>query len=315
MFDNIGATTRRQFSVWLAGLAAAALLPKPGSGQNPGRLLRVAVSVETLAGANVNDARAAYRVWSREVTSSLGITSVELVPDIFLPSEQIIRLIRQGAVDMFGITAWEYAKVVEFVDAESVLVEDYVANGMEYVLLVHNASPFKNLGDLRGGSLTTHRHRDMNLVPAWIGNLLAAENLPRMELFFGDQLVRDSVTQIVLPVFFRRVDVACLARRHYEAAVELNPQLGKDLHALAISPKVVPIALCFQKNCSAESRRGLTETIARAETLPAGQQIVALYQSRRMVPRPVSCMNATLDLLHRYAQVVGRSAGQRKDHS
>ena len=33
-----------------------------------------AVSVDTLAGANVNDARAAYRVWIREITNTLGIT-------------------------------------------------------------------------------------------------------------------------------------------------------------------------------------------------------------------------------------------------
>jgi len=303
--------TRRQFSTWLAGLAAGAVLARRGFGENTVRPLRVAVSVDTLAGANVSDARAAYRVWTREVTASLGITSVEVVPEIFVPSDQIIRMIRHGEIDLFGITAWEYAKVADFVDASSVLVEDYIGDGMQYVLLVHNASPFKKLADLHGGHLTTHIHRDMNLLPAWIGNLLAGDNLPRMDVFFGEQVARDSVTQVVLPVFFRRMDAACLARRHFEIAAELNPQLGKDLHALAISPKIVPIALCFHKNCSAAAEGFLKNAIIRSASLPAGQQIAALYQSRGFATQSSSCMNATLEMLREYARAL--SPGPRKE--
>jgi hypothetical protein len=195
------ATTRRQFSRLMAKLAAGAVMAGRGLGQTSVRSpLLVAVSVDTLAGANVNDARAAYRVWIREITNTLGIRSIEAVPEIFVPSEQIVRMIRHGEIDLFGITAWEYAKVVDFVDPNSLLVEDYLIYGMEYVLLVHNAGPFKKLSDLHACHLITHIHRDMNLVPAWIGNLLADANLPRMDLFFAEQVARDSITQVVLPV-------------------------------------------------------------------------------------------------------------------
>lgn len=303
--DSAREVTRRQFSALFAGLVASAFLPRLGFAANAARPLRVAVSMETLAGANVNDARVAYRVWSQEVTKNLGISWAELVPEVFLPSEQIVRMIKEGSVDMFGITAWEFLKVIDMLDS-TLLIEDYLAQsgGMEYVLLVHNASPFKQIGDLRGRHLVIHHHRDMNLVPAWIGNLLAADKLPRMDLFFGEQTLRDSVTQVVLPVFFRRIDAACLARKHFETAVELNPQLGKDIRVLAISPKVIPIVLCFHKNCSRESKVRLIDVITRAESMPAGQQIIALYQSRVLVPRPASYMNVTLDMLHRYAHVV-----------
>jgi hypothetical protein len=186
--------------------------------------MRVAISVETLAGANVNDARAAYRVWSQEVTRSLGVKGAELVPDVFIPSEQIVRMVRQGTVDGFGITAWEYAKLIEFIDPTSIFVEDTMADGIEYVLLVHNASPFKKLEDLRGRQLIMHHHRDLTLAPAWIGNMLAANHLPRADRFFSDQPMRDSITQVVLPVFFHHADVACLARKNFDVAVELNPQ-------------------------------------------------------------------------------------------
>lgn len=307
-----GTSTRRQFFTGLAGLATSVVLARLGFGENSARPLRVAVSVETLAGANVNDARAAYRVWSRDIVNAFGLRAAELVPEIFISSEQIIRMVRQGEIDLFGITASEYAKIVDFIDPVSLLLEDGIADGMEYVLLVHNSSQINKLSDLRGGHVTAHLHRDMNLAPAWIGNLLAADGLPRMDDFFADWAVRDSVTQVVLPVFFRRMDAACLARRRFDAAVELNPQLGKDVHALAISPKVVPIALCFHKNCSARGRKVLTDAIEQAESIPAGQQIVALYQSRRLVSRPASCMNGTLEMLRKYERVLARSSGTRK---
>ena len=203
-------------------------------------------------------------------------------------------MIRHGEIDLFGITAWEYAKVLDFVDPNSLLVEDYLwrtawSMSCWCTMPVHS----RNSATFTAGHLTTHIHRDMNLVPAWIGNLLSNDNLPRMDVFFADQVARDSITQVVLPVFFRRMDAACLARRYFETAVELNPQLGKDLRALAISPKVVPIALCFQKNCSVASQQVFKDAIARSSALPAGQQIAALYQSRTFISRPPSVMNVT----------------------
>jgi ABC-type phosphate/phosphonate transport system substrate-binding protein len=276
-------------------------------GQDDRRVLRVAVSTDTLAGANVNDARAAYKVWIQEVTSHLGSVRAEVVPEIFIPSEQLIRMIRQGTVDCYGVTAPEYAKVVELTDPDSILLQDYLADGMEYILVVHKDGPFKKLADLRGAQIVSHRHREMVLLPAWLGTLLAANNLPSAERFFGSQVPRDSLTQVVLPVFFRRMDAACLARRNWDAAVELNPQIGRDLRFLAISPKIVPIAVCYRRNCDAVGRRALTDAILHINSVPGGQQIVALYQSRGFIVRTSSAMTSALEMIRQYERVLARS--------
>jgi ABC-type phosphate/phosphonate transport system substrate-binding protein len=298
---------RRQCLALLAGAAAAAMAPGFCLGQDDRRVLRVAVSTDTLAGANVNDARAAYKVWIQEVTSHLGSVRAEVVPEIFIPSEQLIRMIRQGTVDCYGVTAPEYAKVVELTDPDSILLQDYLADGMEYILVVHKDGPFKKLADLRGAQIVSHRHREMVLLPAWLGTLLAANNLPSAERFFGSQVPRDSLTQVVLPVFFRRMDAACLARRNWDAAVELNPQIGRDLRFLAISPKIVPIAVCYRRNCDAVGRRALTDAILHINSVPGGQQIVALYQSRGFIVRTSSAMTSALEMIRQYERVLARS--------
>lgn len=295
--------TRRQSLFLMAGAAAAALPPRLFPADKSSHVLRVAISVDTLAGANVNDARAAYKVWIREVTSHFPLTVAQMVPEIFLPSDEMIRSIRQGTIECFGVTALEYVKVADLVDPDYLLLQDYLADGMEYVLLVHNNSQFKRISDLRGTHLITHFHRDMVLAPAWLGTVLAASGLPQPEKFFASQKLTDNLNQVVLPVFFRRADAACVAKRNWETAVELNPQLARDVRALAVSPKLVPIGIAFRRGCSVEGRKVLIDSILKVNSVAAGQQIVSLYQSKGFTVTTTALMESTIAMIRQYERV------------
>ena len=304
--------TRRQCLALLAGTAAAALAPEYCSGENGKTVLRVAISAETLAGANLNDARTAYKVWLREVYGQLGNAIAQPVPDVFIASEDIVRGVRQGTLDCYGMTALEFAKVVDLTDPDSLVLEDYMADGMEYVLLVHGGSRFKQLADLRGAQIVSHLHRDMVLLPAWLRTMVAANNLPAPEHFFAGNKLIGSLNQVVLPVFFRRMDGACLARRDWETAIELNPQLGRDLRALAVSPKVIPILFGFRRSTNANARKAMIDSIQRVGSVPAGRQIVALYQSTAFVVRPVSVMKNTLEMVRDFKRLQPDKPTDRK---
>jgi hypothetical protein len=307
--------TRRNFLALAAGAASATLAARFALAENDHHTLRVAISTETLAGANVNDARAAYKVWIREVTRQFPSNNAQMDPEIFLPSDEMIRGIRQDTIECFGITALEFVKIAALVDTDYLLLQDYLSEGMEYVLLVHKNGPFKKIADLKGAELLTHFHRDMVLAPAWMGTLLAANNLPQADHFFASQKSIDNLNQVVLPVFFHRADAACLARRNWETAVELNPQLGRDLSILAVSPRVVPIAIAFRRGCSPEGRKMLIDAIQRVASVSAGQQIVTLYQSRGFIVRPTSIMSGTLQMLHQFERVSTPLANSRKGKS
>ena len=286
-------------------MVAAAVASRGRSAETQQRILRVAISADTLAGANLSDARAAYKVWIGELTRQLPSTVAQMVPEIFLPSEQLIRGVRQGTIECFGVTTLEFEKVSDLVDPDFLLLQDYLAEGMEYVLLVHRDSVFKRVADLKGAQLLTHFHRDMVLATAWLGTLLAANNLPQPDRFFGGEKRTDNLNQVVLPVFFRRADAACLARRNWETAVELNPQLGRDLRIVASSPRIVPISIAFRRGCNTEGRKALIDSILKVASFAGGQQIITLYQSRGFIVRPTSVMNATLEMVRQYERVSG----------
>jgi phosphonate transport system substrate-binding protein len=107
----------------------------------------------------------------------------------------------------------------------------------------------------------------------------------------------------VLPVFFRRVDGACMARRSWETAVELNPQLGRDLRPIAVSPKVIPIVFAFRNNTRPTERKALIDAIQHIYARPAGQQIVDLYQSHGFVVKPMSAMKNTMEMIHQFERL------------
>jgi hypothetical protein len=223
----------------------------------------------------------------------------------------MIRGIRQGTIDCFGVTALEFTEVAELADPDVMVLQDYLADGMEYVLLVHSSSRFNKLADLRDAHVLTHFHRDMVLLPAWLSTMLAANNFPAPERFFGSLEARGTLNQVVLPVFFRRTDAACLARRDWETAVELNPQLGRDLRALAVSPKIIPIAIGFRRGCNANARKMLVDSMLTISNSTAGRQISALYQARGFVARPTSVIKSTVEMVLQFKRLSAEHADSR----
>jgi len=305
--------TRRRALSLMTGWMAASLLPGAARGDADPGVVVVAISSDTLGGANVNDARAAYSVWIQEVTRHSGRIRAEVLPQIFVPSDELLREVRSGAVQCYGITALEYMKIEDITDPEYLLLQDYLADGMEYVMIVNSQSTYRSVSDLRGAQIIVHHHRDLVLAPAWIETTLAAHSLPPAQHFFGNISMGDNVNKVALPVFFRHVDAACLARHSWETAIELNPQLGRSLRVLTVSPRVVPIVLAFRRHCSQLGRQALIDAVMNITSVTAGQQIVALYQAHSFILRTTAVMRTTVDLLMNYQHLLAERGDRRED--
>lgn len=312
MDDLTSRISRRECLTRLTAITAGILTVDISMRADDRQPLRLAISTETLAGANINDARAAYLVWLHEVSRQYSIQTAKAVPEVFLRSDELIRDVRQNLLDCYGVTALELLKLADLTDPSCLVLQDYLADGMQYVVLVHRNSSFKTLTDLRGAHVVSHLHRDMILLPAWLGTMLSSNGLGQPEHFFASRTDSDKINQVVLPVFFRRIDAACLARRNWDMAVELNPQLGRDLVVLANSPKIIPIGFGFRRTTSPDSRKALISSIQNVSSFAAGQQIVDLYQSRAFVVRPLSAMNSTFAMLRQFERTAGSAPDTRK---
>jgi ABC-type phosphate/phosphonate transport system substrate-binding protein len=298
--------TRRQLATCLAGVACGLGQGGVCRAQTGGRPLRLAISASHLAGVNLNDARASIHVWMQQATRNRSVRA-ELVPEVFLDSERMIRSIREGALDGFAITSWEYMKASSSVDPAYLLVPDYSVQGLRYLLIVHRTSPVQSLAQLRERQVLLLGTPDMCLSNAWLATHLAAQGLPAPERFFSSQEIRSKPTQVLLPVFFQRADAACVTDRGFATASELNPQLGKDLRTLAASPALVPGFFAFHRDCPPEERRLFQQALLTLGSDPASQQILALFQATTFRTKTAAFLEPTLEMLRQYERLGNQS--------
>ena len=304
--DDDAVITRRKFASALAAMTAGTAF---GGGMLRAERppLRIAVSMDTLAGVNVTDARAAYRVWGEEIAKILLLRHTELLNQVFVPSAQLTQMIRSRQVDCFALTALEYAAVVDWIDPTCSIIENDELNGMDYLLLVRNDSPYRKIADLRGSTLLLLRHRHTSLLRVWIDLELARAGCPDLNRFFAMPETRDQIAEVILPVFFGRAQAAGISRQDFAMAVELNPQLGRELRVLADSPRIIPDGFWFRKDCDPVDRDDFLRAMVRLSTIPQGRQVLAVYQCTGFQQRPNSIMNGTVEMIHQYERLCTRA--------
>jgi ABC-type phosphate/phosphonate transport system substrate-binding protein len=161
------------------------------------------------------------------------------------------------------------------------------------------------LADLGGRSLLIQDHSRACLAPFWLDTLLLRQGLkPAAQL--ADRIKRPGkLAQVVLPVFFRQVDACVVARSGFNAMVDLNPQVGRQLKIIAASPAVVPTVLCFRADFNASYKKALLEGLRTLNATPAGQQVLTIFHIARIDQQPVAALDSALELLTNYGRLCG----------
>lgn len=299
---------RRHFLTVLAGAAASLLPPSRlfATGPVPPRILRLAASIDTLAGANLNDAQAACKIWTPEIVRTLRMQQTEVVPEIFLPSHRIAYMIREGTLDAAALTSLEYAKLDGLLDPNIMLVDRNTPRGVEYLLLVRKDSGMRKIADLRGKRINLHHNQCCLLLYQWLSLLLAEAGLRPPNRFFDGVESSNRLHQVLLPVFFGRAQAAVIDRPSFDAAVALNPQLARELQVIATSPKVLSVFVGFRRGCNNEDIHRLCQGLRNLAPLASGQWIFHLYGFNGYAEGNAECMGSTLDMIRRYERIKAR---------
>ena len=274
---------------------------------------RIAVSLRNIGDdVNENDARVALRMWAEAVARQSGLV-MEYPPSVVSTTDEIVRLIRQRSVDAFALATDEFLEVAPFVDTGGIIVDDrYAAGGDEYLLLVHQAAPFRTLGDLAGKGMLVERGTRAGLALPWLETELSAAKLRPVAEFFGRVTPTPKPSRVVLPVFFRQTDACLVSRRSFQVMCDLNPQLGKQLRPLITSPKLLPLFLAFHRDCSRQSKSRLISALTNLQSTPYGRQALTFFQCNRLVVADAAIIQRSVDLLLLYQRERAKGAGSRR---
>ncbi|NTW36129.1 MAG: phosphate/phosphite/phosphonate ABC transporter substrate-binding protein, partial [Syntrophobacteraceae bacterium] len=196
------------------------------------RLFRLAFSPGMFTEVKIDDARAAMKVWFLTIARERGV-AIDPEPVIYGSLEEVLRGLQSAFVEGFGGTAEECWRLSKEVKLDRMVVS---INGgrmtEEYLILVHRDSGMEGVADLRGRSLLVLQNPRMSLATVWLDTLLAQNGLETTPEFCSRVTIVNKLSQVVLPVFFRKSDACVVTRRGFQTMSELNPQVGKQLRVL-----------------------------------------------------------------------------------
>jgi ABC-type phosphate/phosphonate transport system substrate-binding protein len=305
------ASSRRQALALMLG--AMQWLPRVLSAADSGAPVRLAISESLVTDVNINDARAAMEIWLRRMMVDLNVV-IEINPKVFDTTQEILRRARSGQLDAVALNVVEYRQIADVLDSSQVMAEAGAAAQEQYILLAKRNSGIQRLGDLRGHRLMMLKAPKMCVANPWLSTILDEGHFGTSEQFFGSVTVDTKPARVVLPVFFGQTEACLTSKRGFDTMAELNPQVGKDLTAIARSPEMLVTFYVFRKNYHGLNREKFAKVYSAVHNNVAGRQLATLFQFEDLVVRDASCLTPALAVLDLAERIRERpEAGSRKD--
>lgn len=269
---------------------------------SPGSLLlaqesasvRLALSESVVGDVNLNDARAAMKVWISMITKELNVV---IDPKLFSTTQEIYDRMHRGDLDAVALNVLEYRQIAELLDTSQIVAAGGPAGFEQYVILTKVSAGFRQLGDLKGKRFCTLKSPRMCLAADWLFTILDEVHRGQAEQFFSSLSVDSKYSRVVLPVFFGQADACLTSKRGFETMCELNPQVARDLKVIASSPPMVLSFYIFRKNYHSPSRQRVIKAISSLRNTTAGQQLATLFQFEELALRDSACLTPALAIL------------------
>jgi phosphonate transport system substrate-binding protein len=268
---------------------------------------RLAFSRNAFGEANENDALAAIRAWADSIVKQAGGLPID---SELLNSADLLRAIRNHALDGFVLTTPEYLEVAGLVDPTLMADTTYLRDREQYILLVHAGSDIQNVAGLLGHGINLQQDPRTCLASMWLATLLAAQHLPPPERFFSRVNEIPRLSRTVLPVYFQKADACVVTRRGFQMMCELNPQLGRSMRVIATSPGLITFFFAFSKDCPQPLKESIRAAFLHLHESSAGQQALTLFQCVRLGEGNVSVLRESIALMEAYHRLQTRMPGR-----
>jgi ABC-type phosphate/phosphonate transport system substrate-binding protein len=262
---------------------------------------------------DVNDARAATKVWAEHfVHQKYPDARVEtaIIPDPL----SLEAALQSRRVDLFGVTALEYVELRDRLHLEGVLVTVGLAGPYEqFLMLSRTDAEFQKIADFRGKRALVEGSVGGFTPMIWVDTVLQEEGFSTATKFFSSVMTCSKPASVILPVFFRQAEFCVVSASSFKTMSELNPQIGKELSVLKVSPSFATGVICFRNDLDARYKMDLKEIMLRMDKDPRGQQLLTLFRVKKLVPFDRRYIESVEDLLRVRRALKGREEGERND--
>ena len=274
------------------------------SGEYAPEILKIGYSVKFLSNVGLADAQAALELWVKELSRTSKL-KMQPKPVIYEDLQAMANAIKNRKIDFIAITSVDYLKIKDKVPLEAAFVGSSKKAGVgdEVVLLVRRDQRITDIRQLEGKRLVVHTDTLLDSARLWLHAAIASEKWSHRKSFFHSEKEVKKVSQAVLSIFFRQADAALVSRGGFDAMVELNPQIGKELTVLRKSDKLLDGIFCFQKNLRSDLKTEMSSVALNMPTTQTGRQILTLFRISSIQPFVPQMLYSTVALVNAHSNI------------
>ena len=266
-------------------------------------ILQMGATSEYAAGVNEADVLAAYRSYATIFARKQGLDAT-VDAEIYENAGAIRIAIKKERLHAVGLLTPEYFQAIadDTLDLMFTVITDGTV-GEEYLLIGHQDQSSSLIENPSGRHLLVLGGNEMGMARIWLDTYFMERGLPPGEFLFGSIEVRTRLSQAVLPVYFGQADLCLVTKNGFDTMVELNPQVGRSLSAIAHSPILISEVTCFRRTFTGSYRNDTVSAYLEAHLYPEGQQTLTLFQIEAAVPVTPDDLALTQKLYQRYLEL------------
>jgi phosphonate transport system substrate-binding protein len=261
---------------------------------------------DILPQVNINDAYAALKVWVNEL-SKISKNKFEAEPEIVNNIEDIKNIPDRGNILLINMKIQDYFEYKDKLKLEGAYLP--TNNGSVYnTYILLSRCDSRNIGSLKGKKLGLQSTPIAEIQNEWLDVVLNKNKYKIKEKFFRGIKQYENSSQLILGVFFGKID-ACVASRYtFDLMCELNPQIAKKLCILADSPGLINSISCFTGDfTNMEHKNFAIEYAQKLSSFPGGKQIMTLTNTQQITPFKEEYLENTFKVIAKYKNIRGKA--------
>ena len=245
---------------------------------------RFIYSKELFFNTKTEDAIALTKIFTEKVKKQNGIDDeAEIV--ICKNDEELIDATKTN-FDFVLSTTVALVRLLKKGNVKPVLVNQTQGSyGFVYYLVTRKDKNINYLSDLRNRKLNILARSDGQTPSLWLEKILRENKLPVKNKFFEEITFDYKPTNILLPVFFNKVDAAVITKESFDVMCELNPNIKKDLNIMATSKTLLFGVLSFDtKSKNKEREKFIYDILTTMHNDADGRQFLSLFSLDKIIP-------------------------------
>lgn len=245
---------------------------------------RFIYSKELFFNTKTEDAIALTKIFTEKVKKQNGIDDeAEIV--ICKNDEELIDATKTN-FDFVLSTTVALVRLLKKGNVKPVLVNQTQGSyGFVYYLVTRKDKNINYLSDLKNRKLNILARSDGQTPSLWLEKILRENKLPVKNKFFEEITFDYKPTNILLPVFFNKVDAAVITKESFDVMCELNPNIKKDLNIMATSKTLLFGVLSFDtKSKNKEREKFIYDILTTMHNDADGRQFLSLFSLDKIIP-------------------------------